>query len=308
MALAQSSDLESIFEALRQDLIRSTRNIRSFYDGNEGRLVGLILSAYDLHNVKTILRGLSRHSSRADITNVLLPIGEMSETVLMEILRAATPREAVDILATIGHPLAQPLLVLRAERPGADLFEMELALDRWRFKEISRFIKEEPDGTSLILTDLQIEADRCNLLSVLRFVHSPVEQKLIKAYLDKNSLAALMPGVGSIPIEKLGQAYATKNMKSAVAALMDTRYMTALSEGLRAYEQSGRLSDIEKSLRRFQMRWQSGQIAKDPLGVGVVLGYLVLKTNEISNLRRIARGIQLKIGAEALRAELEFLE
>lgn len=308
VALVQSNDLDSIFEALRRDFIATTCKIRSFYQENEGRLVGLVFLAYDLHNIKTVLRGLSHHSDREHIENALLPVGETSETVLAELSRAATPREAVDILATIGHPLAQPLLILRAERPGADLFEMEQALDRWRYREIARFAKEEPDGTSLVLAALHLEWDINNLLTVLRFVQAPGEQPLIKARLERDGFAVLFPGIGSIPVERLRRVYAARDVKSAVAVLGDTVYLQALSEGLRSYERTNLLSEIEKSLRRYQMRWQSWQIAKNPLGIGVVLGYLALKANEIANLRRIARGIQLKIGPEANLAQLESVE
>jgi vacuolar-type H+-ATPase subunit C/Vma6 len=146
-----------------------------------------------------------------------------------------------------------------------------------------------------------------NLLTLFRFLHMPAEQRLIKEYLDKSGFAALFVGPGSISIERLFRVYSTKNLKSAVAMLMDTPYAEALTTGTKAYNQSGRLSDIEKSLRRFHFAWQARLIAKDPLGIGVVQGFLALKINEIANLRRLARGIQLKIGTEALRAELEWL-
>jgi vacuolar-type H+-ATPase subunit C/Vma6 len=47
-------------------------------------------------------------------------------------------------------------------------------------------------------------------------------------------------------------------------------------------------------------------IAKDPLSIGVLLGYLALKTNEIGNIRWVARGINMGLRAEALKAEMEF--
>jgi V/A-type H+-transporting ATPase subunit C len=310
ITLALTNDLDGIFEALRRNFIDSIAGICSFYQENERRLVDLLLTTYDLHNLKTVLRGLSHHSTSAEIEASLLPVGKMSEIMLGQLLHASSPREAVDILATISHPLAQPLLILRAEHPGADLSEMELALDRWRFSEISRFAKEQPDGSASILATLHLETDLFNLLAVLRFVQAPNERQVIKTYLEKNSFAALFPGLGAVSIECLKQAYTARNIKSAVALLMDAgpTWAQALEAGLRVYEQTNRLSEIEKSLRRHQLRWHSWQIAKDPLGIGVVIGYLALKTNEINNLRRIARGIQLRLAPAVLQAELELIE
>jgi vacuolar-type H+-ATPase subunit C/Vma6 len=47
------------------------------------------------------------------------------------------------------------------------------------------------------------------------------------------------------------------------------------------------------------------QIKKDPLGIGVVLGYVALKVNEVNNIRWITHGINLTLKPEAIRAELE---
>jgi vacuolar-type H+-ATPase subunit C/Vma6 len=66
------------------------------------------------------------------------------------------------------------------------------------------------------------------------------------------------------------------------------------------------LSDFEKQLRRFRLRHIARLLPKDPLGIGVVLGYSALKINEVANIRRIAVGIRLRIRAEAIKADLEF--
>ena len=66
------------------------------------------------------------------------------------------------------------------------------------------------------------------------------------------------------------------------------------------------MSDFEKQLNRFRLRWMSRLISKDPLGIGVLLGFLALKINEISNIRWIAQGISLRLKVDAIRTELEY--
>jgi vacuolar-type H+-ATPase subunit C/Vma6 len=46
-------------------------------------------------------------------------------------------------------------------------------------------------------------------------------------------------------------------------------------------------------------------IVKDPLGIGVVLGYIALKTAELAKIRWIAQGINLGLKADAIKAELD---
>jgi vacuolar-type H+-ATPase subunit C/Vma6 len=60
-------------------------------------------------------------------------------------------------------------------------------------------------------------------------------------------------------------------------------------------------------LRRFQNRWLTSLIYKDPLGIGVLLGYLALRTVETSNIMWIAQGIQLRLSQAAIWSEVELV-
>jgi vacuolar-type H+-ATPase subunit C/Vma6 len=77
--------------------------------------------------------------------------------------------------------------------------------------------------------------------------------------------------------------------------------------GLEKFKHSGRLSEFETHLKKFRMRWKVQWINKDPLGIGVFIGYLALKMNEINNLRWITQGIGMGLRPEAIWAELELV-
>jgi vacuolar-type H+-ATPase subunit C/Vma6 len=79
-----------------------------------------------------------------------------------------------------------------------------------------------------------------------------------------------------------------------------------LRAGLASYVHSARLSDLEKQLNFYRLEWMSKQITNDPLGIGVMLGYLALKINEVTNIRWIAQGISLELQPDAIRAEMVF--
>jgi vacuolar-type H+-ATPase subunit C/Vma6 len=67
------------------------------------------------------------------------------------------------------------------------------------------------------------------------------------------------------------------------------------------------LSDIERKLRHVRLVQLAAMIGRDPLGIGVTLGYIALKVNEIGNLRWIAHGINLGLAPDAIKADLEIL-
>ena len=305
-ALTQASGLECIAQAIRMDLINNLGKARNFFREDAGTMVSIAMRTYDLHNLKAILRGLSRNIPSAEILSALLPVGELNYAVLAELARVPGPRVAIDLLASMNEPIAQPLLKLRARHPGADIPEMELALDQWYYQDAWIFIQAAPSANEVLASTLRLEADIENLLTVLRFAHEPDERRHLQERVGAGELAELLVEPGFLPQSLLVHLGNQDSLEAAVESLAGTRYEPALRTGLGAFKQSGRLSEIEKHLKRFRRTWLSSLIFKDPLGIGVFLGYLALKINEINNLRWIAHGIHLGLGPGEIKAELEF--
>jgi vacuolar-type H+-ATPase subunit C/Vma6 len=134
-ALVHLAGRQAILRAIRDNLETTLASVRHFYRGRAGNNVEIVLRAYDIRNLKAVLRGLSSQAAPDEIRAVLLPVGELSSDVLSELIQAPNPRAAIDLLATMALPFAAPLLRLRAERPGASTLEMELRLDQWYFEQ-----------------------------------------------------------------------------------------------------------------------------------------------------------------------------
>jgi V/A-type H+-transporting ATPase subunit C len=309
-ALARAAGgIDCIAEALHLDLVENLGQMRRFYQGQARELVSIILRRYDVHNVKVILRAKSRFTSPAEISRSLLPVGELSEGVLDELVRAPDLRTAIDTLATMRLSIVQPLLNVRAEHPGADVPEMELALDRWHFHEARRYLEPSHNGEVAILSGaLNVEADILNLLIVLRFTSNPEERSMLRRALAADDLSDLFVEPGKVPAEVLAQAGQQTTLEAAVEMLASTPYEAPLNAGLMRYRQSRRLSEFEKALAAYRLRWMAALIVRDPLGIGVPLGYLALKTNEVANLRWIAQGLDVGLPPDAIKADLELVQ
>ncbi|MBM3124359.1 MAG: V-type ATPase subunit [Chloroflexi bacterium] len=304
-ALTRTIGMPCIDEALRNDLVSTVGRIGGFYKESAGKMVAIILRAYDIHNLKAILRGLSKDVPAGDIIAILLPIGELSLSMLREFARLNTPREAIDLMASMRLSFARPLVNVRAEIPGAETFEMELALDKWYYNEARQILRSETGMTDALSYALTLEADLANVLTVLRFAHSPNESGLLRDKLGVDDPAHLFIGPGRISYEQLANAGRQDTVASAVETLSGTFFEAALRRGLEIYARSNRLSDIEKQLKQYRLQWLAGQFKRDPLGIGVVLGYIALKVNEIRNINWIAQGVGLGLKADAIRSELE---
>lgn len=306
-ALTRATGLQCINEALKTDLINTVGKIRGFYKEGAGKMTAVFLRMYDIHNLKAILRGLSKNVPAGDILVVLLPIGELDLSTLRELAQLNNPREAIDLLASMGSSFAWPLLNVRAEVPGAETFEMELALDRWYYEEARQTLRSETGMVDSLSEALTLEADLSNVLTVLRFAQFPHERELFREQLGTNEVEHLFVGPGRIPFGLLAGASRQDAVSSAVESFSGTSFAPALRAGLETYARSNRLSDIERQLKRHQLEWMTGQIKKDPLGIGVVLGYVALKVNEVGNIRWVAHGVNLGLKPDAIRAELEMV-
>lgn len=308
-ALARASGLGCINLALHGDLESSLGRLRTFYDGEAAQAVAIVLGAYDIHNLKAILRGLSTQAAPSDILATVLPVGELPAPVLAELARAPDPRAAVDILASMDLRFAQPLLALRATRPDATTAEMELRLDQWYYREAFAALDEMRDHGGYLRPALQLDADWTNVLTVLRLVHAPEGQPSLRSWTDAGEPGNLFVGPGRLSFAQLARAAGEESVERAFAVLAATvaGYQAPLTAALAAYQAAGALSAAERELDRFRLRWLAQLPAKDPLGIGVLLGYLALKRNEIGNLRWLAHANRMGLKAEAIRAGLELV-
>jgi V/A-type H+-transporting ATPase subunit C len=303
-ALTRANGLACITEALHNNLIEVVGKIRNFYKDSAAEEVGLLLRAYDIRNLKVVLRGLAGNTAPGEILALILPVGELESGVLGELARASGVRACVDMLASMGLAFREPLLRLRGERPGAETSEMELELEKWHFEDAFQTIANLPGNTSILHAAYQLEADLTNLFTVLRFARAPSERRFLRDWLESDNLQRLFVGPGRLPFHLLVQAGSQETINAAVGILSGTPYEAVLHAGLESYSQSARLSDFEKTLNRFRLKWMAAQVTNDPLGVGVVLGYLALKTNEVSNIRWIAKAFDLGLSVESIRSEV----
>jgi V/A-type H+-transporting ATPase subunit C len=305
-AMVRTIGLNCIAEALRLDMIETLGNVCTFYGGSAREMVAIALRAYDVHNLKTILRGLSKQVKPDAFAAALLPVGELTPALLTRLVRASGPRDCIDVMASMRLPMAQPLLKLRSRRPGAGVFEMELALEQWHFSRAFDYVERSTRSLALFNAALVLEADICNLLIALRFVHAPAERQVLRKRLGTDGLGQLFVRCGRLSHELLTRIGQQDSLEDAVNTLAGTPYEPPLRAGLDTCVRSGRLSEFEKQLRCFRLGWMTRLIIKDPLGIGVPLGFFALKTSEAANVRWIARGISLGLEADTIKVELEF--
>jgi V/A-type H+-transporting ATPase subunit C len=304
-ALMQYTGTDIIAQARRNNLVHTVSKVHRFFSGQAAELAAWVLRRFDIDNVKAILRGLAQQVPANEILAGTLPMAELQPADLNTLARAAHARAAIDLLATWRIPLAQPLLALRAERAGADLFEMELALERWYFR--AAITATKGNGESL-RQYLMFHADAANILTALRMIGETEATAFLRQHFDAPDAAPLFIGPGHIAFALLTETARPESISRAVGTLTRTSYGATLASALEQYRVTSRLSDFEYALQRQQLEHAVNLLIRDPLGIGVLIGYMALKTNELANLRRIVQGVYLGEAPDRIRTELMMVD
>lgn len=305
--LARASGHQAIVAGLRVDLIESSEMVREFFSGRARELVELLWRRFDVMVVKGLLRGVQQGAPPAEIEGALLPAGGLTPPLAAELARAGDAYELIDRLATLGQPTAEPLVALRARTPRPDLLQMDLALERWYFDHAQRALSSARRAAVSLRIWIEIQADLTNLLVVLQLADSRAARRQARAQLGERNLREMLVGPGQLSLARLEAAAQQDNPEQAAQSLIASAYRRPLAQGLEQYQRQRRLTAWELQLKRYQLNWAAGRIHRDPLGMGVVIGYLALKLNELRNLRRIAAGIVLGTPPSRIRRGLELI-
>lgn len=291
------SSIVCIENALRRHLAKTySKILRMFEDDDAARYVRIFLNRWDVHNLKTILRGKNVHSPPDEIREALVPAGTLDEATLVELLKQNDVREAIDLLATWGIDYARPLTPHIDEwSRSRDLLVMEHALDRYYFDYARDAVQGRRPAAVALQQLVGTEIDVTNLKTVIAFLRDGVGLEDGERF--------LLEGGAELPTETLGAMVTDGDLETAMKRLEGTRF--AFVRPLVAEAKvTGRLSPVLKELDRHLDRAGASLFRRDPLSVTLVVGFMYIFLIEVTNLRIIARCRDAGLSDEELEAEL----
>ncbi|WP_048145094.1 V-type ATP synthase subunit C [Methanothrix harundinacea] len=243
------------------------------------------LRRWDIWNIKTILRGKFYGASEEEITKYLVPAGELD----MEFLEGLVKKERVEevISAFDGTDYYEAL----AHYDGQMLSSVENALDKLYYFRMERAVGGTLSvGGGLLLKYVRKEIDVKNLVTLFRMNKAGIEASVIQ---DN-----LIPG-GKLHEElsrMAGQSY-----NEFVRGLEGYPFWSAISD---VAAEGGSVSRIEARLRAYLVRYAWAISNYHPLSILPVLGYIVSKDTEVSNIRKIVRGKEAGLPAELIEEQV----
>jgi V/A-type H+-transporting ATPase subunit C len=238
-ASVQYNGIMCIEVALRRNFSAAFRKIFGFMRGDESeKYIKILLGRWDVQNIKTILRGKNIHISSAEIHECLIPVGELDDTTMVELLKQPDVKAVIDLLATWGISYAKPLTRnFKEYSEKRDLSILEYAIDRFYYKNALRAVKGESYDDRLVREMIMTEIDVTNIKNVLKMIRDKIDIEEVRSY--------LIDGGISLDSEKLLSMVRSGTLEGAIKLLETTPY-SFLSKMPDEILKAGKISALEK--------------------------------------------------------------
>ncbi len=286
--------------ALSLNLIASFRKVHDAIGGEGHRLVTILLSKYDLLNVKTILRGKQSNATPGEITNLMIPVGSIRMDTLENMAQQREIRDVIAYMAAQQMPYARTLLMAYPayQKRDMDLSVLELALDKYHYSSIMESLRGRDKNVDMVRQVMLGEIDMRNISTLVRIRG----QKLEDAEVENLRIpGATLSEDQFLALHRLG------DIAQLVTEYPDPRYRKVLEKALSEYQEVDVVA-FDRELEHEQVRRAVAMSNVDVLSIGVIVGYIYAKQNEVINLRIIFKGKMMDKPQAEIRKDLFFIE
>lgn len=278
-ASAEYSGSRLIENAAARNFAWTVRKLMKIAPGSDKEALKALLLRWDLMNVKALLTGRRLKKGYEDVKPLLFDVGGLDEEDFRRILRADELELARRIRKTELGRMLPPRLGQGAE--------LESALDTNLYAALDRTLASGGKEAGAIRRILKKEIDAKNIMIIERLKKHGVGAPRIRSSLIKGGT------IGEQMISKMIEA-------RDIAALMNI----ARSKFPRLECKGESMSDLEIAFEKAIAAEKVHAFGNAILSAGVMFGFLLLKEEEINNLRKIAKGKEFRMGEAEVRAML----
>ena len=277
---------ELIEHATYANLAKTFKKLHDVAIDEPGFLILEFLRRWDNWNIKTILRGKFYGANETEIAKYLVPAGELGIEFLTELTKKETVQEVISALEGMDYA---PAL---AQYDGKSLASVENALDKLYYFRMERAVGGTLSvGGGLLLKYIRKEIDIKNLITLFRMNKAGVESNIIQEN--------LIPG-GKL-YDELNRL-AGQPFNEFLRSLEGYPFWSSISDI--ATPDIDAISRVEARLKAYLIRYAWAISNYHPLSILPVLGYMVSKETEVSNIRKIVLGKEAGLPAELIEEQV----
>ncbi len=245
------------------------------------------MAKYDVFNIKAALLSIA-----TDRKASLLPLGELHDRGLLDKLSAAENTNAIiEMLAVSGLKDYVPAVKNYADGENRESRSLaEANLDNAYYKSLQHVIMRIKDGF-IIRQTMGMMIDLINLQIVARNIIAG-----LKVNADQCTIAD-----GYLIGEDTVKELLSLKLNDLPHHLEGTPYTDIAEEILAGYDKTKSVTAIQSVIDKYRFKWLREMLAPRVLSPLVMLWYIILKENEIRNLRLILKAIKDNASREEVK-------
>jgi V/A-type H+-transporting ATPase subunit C len=281
-------------------MIAAFRKIHDATGGEAHRLVTILLSRYDLLNIKTVLRGKKGGATPSEITRLLVPVGSLRMDALEQMAQQREIRDVVNTMNKLQLNYARPLMAAYPEflKKDRDLAVLEIALDKFHYQSVMKTLEGKDKNVEMVRQMVAGEIDLRNISTLVRIRGLRLEDEEVE---NLRIPAGMLSDAQFLALHRLG------DIVQIVSEYPDPRYRRLLEKALAEYQDVD-LVAFDRELEHELVRRGVAMSNVDVLSIGVIIGFLWAKQNEIINLRIVLKGKTMDQPQADIKRDLFFAE
>jgi len=277
---AQHLDSYSVEKSLDVQLAETYDLLSRIVPENIRKAFAVLAKKSDIDNIKSLIAAKEANLSSERTLDLLVPVGKLYDTA-QQLVDTSTVE---DIVAGLdGTEYASVLEdALSQYEETKMILPLESALDKYYLESLLSATNVPSDTNTVIMYSyIGSQVDVANLKLIIRGKVDGLNYESIAPYMISDGY--------QIKEWKLKDLMESENISGVINGLEGTDYSSILTEALPAFNETGSVSVFENALNEYLTNYANSLSARNPLGIGPIIGYLTKKEKEIKNLKIIVR-------------------
>ena len=287
-ALKGKTPADQIELACVKNFSRTLKKIIKFTPKKLGSKIIQMFEKYEVNNIRTILLGKHVGEGKESISHLLIDTGILPKNIIARALDAKNVKDAVLALSGTVYGTVLEKGMRRYEK-DREISLLLSALDDYYYKKLPLIAKNPYGDERILLRMLKAQVDAKNISNVLRAKKEGHKEEKI---------AQTLTSGGNIPKDRLIQAAGAKNVEDAMRVFEKNFKM---AKAIEAYKKNGSLIPAEIEVGKSVAQKGLALLRTSVLSIGAIAGFLLLKEEEVSNIRKIVRAKEYNLPVEKIR-------
>lgn len=279
ISLEGKIEVEEIEECLNFFLRDHYQELLEIIPEERKDVVEKIIGIIDVRNLKGIMTGVSEEIPKEELKRVLVPSSTRPKEKIEMLLSAETIDKLLDYLeGSDYYDAISEALEKRYEKEG--VYSLIRALDKAYYGTLWEDVTGKKAQLSVLKNIIGTKLDMINIKLIMRLKREEAQAETI---------AELLVPSYRLSDEIIKEMTVAESVQSAAEAASDTIYGPTLREGLRQFEKTGSLFQVEKALDEQFLKICREISVGQPFTLASPLTYIYLLETEVRNLRIVTR-------------------